>query len=289
MARPFALPADPTALRSPEGATYGPSRGRSPARFSERLLGRGVMVEALTRKLSGFFRPSEGTSEALVRLCSDVRTFAPRERIAETAERYAAVYLVRNGWALRSRILENGSRQIVSVAMPGDLLCLNAMIFEHSDFDIVAKTEVETYVLPVDRMRALLGRDPGLAAALFWVTAHEESILAERIVSLGRRSVRARTAHVLSEFISRLEIIEPQRPDEVLIPLTQEDFADILGTSLVHTNKTLRTLDREGVIQFRQGLLRINDRRELERIAGFDQGYLHFTRARPKPRALVGQ
>lgn len=244
-------------------------------------------MEPLTRKLSGFFRASEETGEDLVRLCSDVRTFAPRERIAECGEPYSGIYLVTNGWALRSRILENGSRQIVNVAMAGDFLCLNAMIHESSDFDIVAKTEVQAFYISPDRLRAVLGRDPGLAAAIFWVSTHEESMLAERIVSLGRRSVRARTAHVLCEFISRLEILDDRMVDELLIPLTQEDFADILGTSLVHTNKTLRGLDRDGIIQFRQGLLRINDRRALERTAGFERGYLHFTRIRPKRQPAV--
>jgi CRP-like cAMP-binding protein len=247
------------------------------------------MVEALTRKLSGFFHVSEPAARDLVKLCSETRVFAPRERIAESGEAYRGIYLVHNGWALRSRVLENGSRQIVNVAMPGDFLGLNAMIFEHSDFDIVAKTEVTAYFIHKDDLRAVLGRDPMLAAAIFWVTAHEEAMLAERIVSLGRRSVRVRTAHVLCEFISRLEIIDAELADEVLIPLTQEDFSDILGTSLVHTNKTLRSLDRDGIIQFRQGLLRINDRRELERTAGFERGYLHFTRVLPgRSRAADG-
>ncbi len=245
------------------------------------------MVHALTRKLSGFFEASEETGRDLVRLCSDVRSFAPKEPIAENAQAYGGIYLIRNGWALRSRILEDGSRQIVNVAMPGDLLCLNAMIHENSDFDIVAKTDVEAFHIRPERLRAVLGRDPSLAAALFWVSTHEESMLAERIVSLGRRSVRARTAHVLCEIVSRIEIVNGRMGDELLIPLTQEDFADILGTSLVHTNKTLRALDRDGIIQFRQGLLRITDRRRLERTAGFEQGYLHFTRVRPRRQAAV--
>lgn len=240
------------------------------------------MVEALVRKLSGFFQLSEPTALDLVKLCSETRIFAPKERIAESGETYRGIYLVQNGWALRSRVLENGTRQIVNVAIPGDFLGLNAMIFEHSDFDIFAKTEINAYFIHKEQLRDVLGRDPELAAAIFWVTAHEESILAERIVSLGRRSVRVRTAHVLCEFISRLEIIEPDHADALLIPLTQEDFADILGTSLVHTNKTLRSLHRDGIIQFRQGLLRINDRQELERTAGFERGYLHFTRIRPQ-------
>ena len=244
------------------------------------------MVEELVRKLSGFFTLSEGTAEDLVKLCSEVRSFAPKERIATSGDAYSGIYLVRNGWAVRSRGLENGARQIVNVAMAGDFLCLNAMIFEDSDFDIIAKTDVTAYFIEREVLRGVLGRDPELAAAIFWVTAHEESILAERIVSLGRRSVRVRTAHVLCEFISRLEILDEKHADEILIPLTQEDFADILGTSLVHTNKTLRSLDRDGIIQFRQGLLRIIDRRQLEHTAGFERGYLHFTRAL-SPRAVA--
>ena len=257
-------------------------------RAVEGIQGPGWMVDELIRKLSGFFAVSEATAEDLVRLCSETRIFAPRERIAVSGEPYDGIYLVRNGWAVRSRLLENGARQIVNVAMPGDLLCLNAMLFERSDFDIVAKTEVTAYLIEKHVLRGVLGRDPHLAAAIFWVTAHEESILAERIVSLGRRSVRVRTAHVLCEFISRLAILDEKLADEFLIPLTQEDFADILGTSLVHTNKTLRSLDRDGIIQFRQRTLRIIDRRELERTAGFERGYLHFTRVQPVPLAGAG-
>jgi CRP-like cAMP-binding protein len=248
----------------------------------------GLMVGALTRKLSGFFTLSEATASDLVKLCSETRVFAPKERIAESSRAYRGIFLVHNGWAMRSRVLENGSRQIVNVALAGDFLGLNAMIFERSDFDIVAKTEVTAYYINKDELRGVLGRDPALAAAIFWVTAHEEAMLAERIVSLGRRSVRVRTAHVLCEFIVRLEIIQPGGADELLIPLTQEDFSDILGTSLVHTNKTLRSLDRDGIITFRQGLLRINDRRELERTAGFERGYLHFTQVRPGPARAAG-
>lgn len=235
------------------------------------------MVDELVRKLSGFFTPSDATAKDILQLCSEARVFAPKERIAVSGEAYRGIYLMRNGWALRSRLLENGGRQIVNVAMPGDFLCLNSMIFDESDFDIVAKTEVTAYFIEKDVLGSVLGRDPRLAAAIFWVTAHEESILAERIVSLGRRSVRVRTAHILCEFISRLEIIDEAHASEILMPLTQEDFADILGTSLVHTNKTLRALDRDGIIQFRQGLLRISDRQQLEVTAGFDRGYLHFT------------
>ena len=272
---------------SPEG-TGGTEGKPAPLERTDPSRDKDAVFEALTRKLSGFFTPSDAITEELLRLCSEVRMFAAKERIVAAGKPYSGIYLIKSGWAVRSRMLENGSRQIVNVAMAGDLLCLNALIFDSSDFDVVAQTRTVMFVLQVDRLRALLGRDPTLAAALFWVTAHEESILAERIVSLGRRNARTRTAHVLCEILARLEIIAPETgartADNILIPLTQEDFADILGTSLVHTNKTLRALERDGILTFRQGLLRVDDRPRLEATAGFDRGYLHFTRTRSKRR-----
>lgn len=44
-----------------------------------------------------------------------------------------------------------------------------------------------------------MARHPGLAEALMWSNAHEEALLAERVVSLGRRDATERLAHVLCE------------------------------------------------------------------------------------------
>ena len=66
--------------------------------------------------------------------------------------------------------------------------------------------------------------------------------------------------------------------DQFIIPLSQEDFSDILGISLVHMNKTLRALERDQILSFRKGVLRVLDRARLEMEAGFDDGYIQFTR-----------
>lgn len=255
----------------------------------------GAMVRALSRKLSGFFVVSEQTAADIIELCLTMRTFLPRETIIRADEPYPGIFLVENGWAVRARHLENGARQIVNVALPGDFIGINALLFDDSDFDITAQTDVTAYYIEPDRIRGVFGRDPDLAAAVFWASVQEESILAERIVSLGRRSARVRMAHVLCEMVSRIEIVTDTAPlaeaeeerAHVMIPLTQEDFSDILGISLVHTNKTLRALEREGIVSFRKGLLVIHDRGSLERAAGFDNGYLHFTQAAGKRKRVL--
>lgn len=234
-------------------------------------------VTLLKRKLHGFFQMSDDAVRKLVEHCSSPRIYTRDETIARADSAYTKLFIVADGWAVRSRTLPDGGRQIVNVAMPGDVLCLNALMFELSDFDITAQTDVTAFPIAPEDLRAVLAADADLACALFWVSAREECILAERIVSLGRRSAKVRMAHVLSELVARISIVEDLEMNDIMMPMTQEDLADILGLSVVHTNKTLRALHREGILSFRNGILRLHDRNALERLAGFEDGYLHFT------------
>lgn len=235
------------------------------------------MTEILLKKISGFFDVTDEVRTTFAEICTELVQLDAGTVIVPQGGDYGDIFLLDKGWVIRSRHLENGARQIVNVALPGDFVAMNALLFATSDFELSCKTDVAAYRLPADRLGTALTRDAMLSAALFWVNAHEESLLAERIVSLGRRSARQRTAHVLCELISRLEIIGISDFEQFIIPMSQEEFADILGISVVHMNKTLRAFERDGIISFRNALLRVLDRIELEREAGFESGYLQFT------------
>lgn len=247
------------------------------------------LTEILLKKVSGFFDVTDEVRSTFAEICTDLEEFDAGTVIVPQGGDYGDVFLLDRGWVVRSRHLETGARQIVNVALPGDFVAMNALLFATSDFELVCKTDIAAYRLPADRLGNAMTRDSMLAAALFWVNAHEESLLAERIVSLGRRSARQRTAHVLCELIARLEIIGITDPEQFIIPMSQEEFADILGISVVHMNKTLRSFEREGVISFRNALLVVLDRRKLEQVAGFESGYLQFTRRNDRNAWRPGQ
>ena len=126
----------------------------------------------------------------------------------------------------------------------------------------------------------MMARYPGLVEALVWSNAHEEALLAERVVSLGRRDSTQRLAHVLCELVSRLELTDRPVGDVLVVPLIQEDFADILGISVIHVLRTFKRLAEAGAVEYRSRRLILLDPGKLRRIAGFDDGYLHFTRRR---------
>lgn len=67
----------------------------------------------------------------------------------------------------------------------------------------------------------------------------------------------------------------------VPFPLTQQHIADGLGLSLVHTNKTLRKLERRGLHRIEDGRLRLLDVKALARLADL------YGDGKPAPRPLI--
>jgi CRP-like cAMP-binding protein len=115
-----------------------------------------------------------------------------------------------------------------------------------------------------------------------WLTAHEESLVDDTLLSVGRRSAEERIAMLLILLFKRAAALQADRgKGGVPFPLTQQHVADGLGLSLVHTNKTLRKLERRGLHRLRAGVLTLVDARALARLADL------YGDGRPAPRPLV--
>jgi CRP-like cAMP-binding protein len=232
------------------------------------------------RKLSGFYKVSDELKADIMALKRERQTLEPGDTLIAAGDVYSNMYIVEDGWMMRVRHMPGGTRQIVNLALAGDFLCFGSLMFERSDYDIIAKTEASVLRLVTPDFRTLMDRHPGLAEALVWANAHEESLLAERVVSLGRRDSTQRLAHVLCELLARLELTDRPPSDVLVVPLIQEDFADILGISVIHVLRTFKRLAEAGAVEYRSRRLILLDPGKLRRIAGFDDGYLHFTQRR---------
>ncbi len=234
----------------------------------------------LLRKLRGFFPVGPELEADIGKLARERVKVAAGQSIASAGEAASPLYLVEDGWILRSRHLPGGGRQIVSVALPGDFVGYAGLMFGVSQFDVVAKTDAVLCRLQTLEFRTMMTRHPGLAEALVWASAHEEALLAERVVSLGRRDATQKLAHLLCEIASRLELIDRHSGDVLELPLIQEDFGDMLGLSVIHVVRTFRRLTEAGAVEYRSRRVRLIDRDKLRRIAGFDGDYLYFATRR---------
>jgi DNA-binding Lrp family transcriptional regulator len=59
-------------------------------------------------------------------------------------------------------------------------------------------------------------------------------------------------------------------------PLTQEQLADAVGLTPVHVNRTLKALERQGLIRKNKRYISIPDWQRLCELGDFNQRYLHL-------------
>ncbi|WP_374471750.1 Crp/Fnr family transcriptional regulator [Phenylobacterium sp.] len=170
-----------------------------------------------------------------------------------------------SGWACEMRILPDGRRQIFSFLLPGDPF----LIEEQSDLGgraVVAITRLEVMDWTNPFIGGAEARDT-LARAMNEAVVQKQDRLLDHMVRIGQLTARERILHLLLELCDRLEAVGLVKGDTFRIPLTQGVFADALGLSLVHINRTLKQLRREGHILLKGGSVTLLNRHRLAAIA----------------------
>jgi CRP-like cAMP-binding protein len=179
------------------------------------------------------------------------------------------LFTLYSGWAFRFKTLPDGRRQILNFLLPGDLLGLQAAMFDAALHGIEALTDVQLCVLPRRKVWALFGQRPGLAFDVAWLGSREESMVDENLTSVGRRTAAERVAALIISLYKRAKALGMVSGESFAFPLTQQHIADALGLSLVHTNKTLARLRRMGMFTRSNGTLTLTNPRILARVAQY--------------------
>lgn len=164
----------------------------------------------------------------------------------------AHLYTVLSGWGFRYKILEDGRRQILNYVVPGDMVGLQGALMAEMQHSVEALTPMTLCVFERSKLYSLFERHAGLGFDLTWLAAREEAILDEHLLSIGRRSAVERAAYLLGFLYDRGVKSGMLSETNRYIPVTQMHFADTLGLSIVHTNKTLRKLADRGLILWRE-------------------------------------
>ena len=202
------------------------------------------------------------------------RTIRPGQEIVSEGKRCTSVFLITEGIAIRYRILRDGQRQILSFVLPGDFAGGRSCFFETALYSIKALTPTVVSPIPLPRLIGLFDTHPGLAAKLFGLFACEPAILAEHLITVGRRSALERVAHFLLELLIRLQLIGLADERSYRLPLTQETISDALGLSIPYVNRVLQQLRRDGLVTIKDQLVVIENIEELSALADFEQTYL---------------
>ncbi|MBP1806428.1 CRP-like cAMP-binding protein [Rubellimicrobium aerolatum] len=190
------------------------------------------------------------------------------------------LFTVLQGQGLRYKTLPNGRRQIICFVFPGDFLGLQAALLGEMQHSVEARTRMMLCVFDQRRVVEVFEEHPSRARSLSAIAAVEGGILGETLASLGQRDAAQRIAWALTRVWNRLGAIGLERDGAVPLTFRQQDMADFLGLSLVHTNKTLARFRQGGLCDWSDGTLRLHDPEALARLA-------HVEPARPAKRHLM--
>ncbi len=242
-------------------------------------------LEFMVRKLRSRAPISDKAEKAILGLPFTFRTYdQPGYLIREGAIQPSICSLIVSGFAFRQKLTVNGSRQIVSLHMRGDLIDLEHLFLNRADHNVQALTRVETLNIERAALQRLILEEPSVGEAM-WVDALvDASIYREWIVNVGRRDAKARLAHLLCEFATRLKAAGLGDGQACLLPMTQEQIGDTIGLTSVHVNRTLKALVEEGAIQRNKREVSFTDWGLVRQIGEFSDLYLHLDQSDPSDR-----
>lgn len=237
-------------------------------------------LQAMLRKFELRAPLEEADREAFLALPCRLRVVEPNGYIVREGDRPDRSCVLVSGFAVRHKLTDEGSRQIVSIHVAGDFLDLEGALLNVSDHNIQTLTRCEIGIIPRGALRDLLLSHPRLASAMWVDTLIDGAIFREWVVNIGRRDARGRIAHLLCELARRLEIAGLSRKSGYELPMTQDQIADATGLTPVHVNRVLRQLDGEQLIVRSRRHIAIPDWDRLSAVAGFNETYLHLDQAR---------
>lgn len=225
---------------------------------------------------------SDDERQALEDIALTPRSVRAGDELVREGQATDQLHLMADGWALRGKTTRDGGRQIVGLAVPGDLANLDSFLFGRPDYNVRALTPGTVVAVPRDRLLALAADHPGIARALTWCALVENAVLGQWALCLGRHSAQRRLAHLLCELAARLGA-DDGAGVAFTLPLTQEHLADALGLTAVHVNRVMQQLRAEGVIVTAGRSVTIPDPARLRELADFDPTYLHRDGDPPAP------
>ncbi len=179
-------------------------------------------------------------------------------------------YTLFSGWVLRYKILKNGQRQVLSVALPGDFIGYRADFSAPLDYAAVAVTPAILCAFNERNIEELMRADPELTRKLIQIQCHQAQECRLRLSYIGQASAAQRFAMFLCELIERLSQRGVNIDQPIDIPLSREDIADAIGVTSVHLSRISADLRKQGIVDCRYNRLVPGDLNALQRLAHGD-------------------
>jgi CRP-like cAMP-binding protein len=206
--------------------------------------------------------PEEDVRRALE--MARTRRFDRDEVVFHEGDPADSVHLIESGRVAVRAATRHGQRATLSVLGPGEafgeLALLNSVAKRSATVvAIEAVTTVSVYDTDFQRLRR---EHPQVAEVLIALLSEHVRRLSSQLLDALFLPAESRVRKRLLELAERYD----EQDGETVIPLRQEDLADLAGTSRATVNRVLREEERRGAVRLTRGATTVIDRERLSEL-----------------------
>ncbi len=221
----------------------------------------------------------KGLSETewdILRALPVVHRFVGRKRsIVKNGAHVSCLRVLCKGWAIRVIELDDERRQILDFVLPGDVVGLHMDGAHVSTCDVVALTPCEVGEIELHDLETAARKYPAISSGLRHHLTRELAQANDQIARLGRMTAYERVCSFLLDIYTRQRVRHPEAT-QVEFPITQAVVADALGLSVVHVNRQVMRLRREGLVSLHRRRLSVLNPERLAEVCGFRNRQFEF-------------
>lgn len=220
-------------------------------------------------------RAPDRSNAIYAHLSNHAQKFRAGEQLTFEGDEKSAVIFVLSGWIVLSKSLPDGQTQIIDFVLPGDYASPTSADGRSSALQVEALTDVSVVMLSNADWAATLQKWPDLQHRASALSAAARARISERLLRLGRGTAAMRVAYALLELGVRLQTLHGSEELSFHVPLTQQRLGEFVGLTSVHVCRTLRRLDRHGVISTNDHMnIHIRDLGKISELAGVEIEHL---------------
>lgn len=139
----------------------------------------------LAKKLTSFVKLSSDELAGLADLQSEPFQVNTGQELMYQGETGQVAFILHAGWGCSFKVLRDGSRQVITFPVPGDIIGLRSVLLKASDHAFSAVTPALVSRISVARIATLIDEFPRLATAMMWAMSRDEAVTVDHLASMG--------------------------------------------------------------------------------------------------------
>jgi CRP-like cAMP-binding protein len=194
--------------------------------------------------------PQRGTLAFEDRLANGpVRIIDAKEHLFSQGDARTHVYKIESGAICLYKVMADGRRQVLNIALPGDLIGLGSAS-EHA-FNAQATRRARLRSMPAAAIHKLASEDGCFGLKLYEAISLELAASRELLLTVGQPSALERVASFLLA-LSKRSVRNGESAESIKLPMTRADIGDFLGLTIETVSRTFTKLKLQGLIELDQ-------------------------------------